>query len=218
MPWGAAIMAVGAVASSAVQSNAAKKAANAQQEATDAGMAEQRRQYDQTREDFAPWRDAGKAALGTLVEDMDKPTTSADVMSDPGYQFGLDQGQRALNQKIAAGGGRVSGAAIKAATRFGTDYASTGYNAAYQRRQERLRRLENIAGLGQTATGGTASAGTSTANALTNLITSQGDATAAYHVARGGIWGNAINQLASMGARSFGGGASGGGFGGYGGG
>ncbi|KQY81810.1 hypothetical protein [Pelomonas sp. Root1444] len=210
MPWGAAIMAVGTLASSAVQSSAAKKAVNAQQAATDTGMAEQRRQYDQTREDFAPWRDAGKTALTTLVEDMDKPTTTADVMSDPGYQFGMQQGQRALGQRIAAGGGRVSGAALKAATRFGTDYASTGYNSAYQRKQERLRRLENIAGLGQTATGGTASAGTSTTNALTSLITSQGDANAGYHAARGGIWGNAINQLAAMGSRSLGDGPGGG--------
>ena len=127
---------------------------------------------------------------------IDRATTPEEVMQDPGYQFGLQQGQQALDRKIAAMGGRVSGASLKAAARYGTDYASTGYNAAYQRGQDRLNRLAAIAGLGQTATQASAQSGANATNAISNLMTSQGDANAARSIAQGNIWANAGNQLA----------------------
>lgn len=197
---GAAIIgaaAVGAIASN----NAANKAAKAQRAATNSAIGEQQRQYDLQREDFAPYRAAGVKALGDLQTQMSRPVTSRDVMLDPGYQFGLQQGQQALDRRIAASGGRVSGAALKAASRFGTDYASTGFNAAYQRRQDALNRLAAIAGIGQTATGASAAAGQQSANAISNLISSQGDATAAAQLGRGQLWANTGNQIAAMYAR-----------------
>jgi hypothetical protein len=117
-----------------------------------------------------------------------------DPRQDPGYQFGLDQGMQGLDRKIAAGGGRVSGASLKAATQYATNYATTGYNAAYQRRQDRLNRLQSLAGLGQTATGGSAAAGSSAANAISGLYRDQGDNAGSAQLAQGNIWGNAINQ------------------------
>lgn len=193
-----AVAAIGAVGGAVIASNATRSAARTQANATAGAIDEQGRQFDLTRADYAPWREAGQNALQQLVGEMNQPTTAADVMSDPGYQFGLDQGQRALAQRFAAAGGRLSGASLKAAARFGTDYASTGFNAAYQRRQERLRRLENIAGLGQTATGGSAVAGTAASNAISGLIAGQGDASAAAQLKQGSIWGNTTNQLAAM--------------------
>lgn len=201
MSWGAVIGAAGAVVGGAMASKGAKDAAGSQSAATADAIAEQRRQYDLTRADFAPYRAAGAQALGQLQTDINAPTTAADVMSDPGYQFGLDQGRRALSQRIAAGGGRVSGAALKAATRFGTDYGSTGYGAAYQRKQDRLNRLAALAGIGQTSTGASAHAGANSSNAISGLISSQGDATAAGQAARGSIWANTTNQLAALGGR-----------------
>lgn len=185
----------GSIGGAIDQSKAVSDAADAQQQATAAGMAEQRRQFDLTRSDYAPYREAGASALGQLQADMSTPVTSADVMSDPGYQFGLKQGQLGLDRKAAAAGGRVSGAALKSAAEYANNYATTGYNAAYQRRQDRLNRLAALAGIGQTATAGSAAAGTSKANALSQLATEQGDATAASKIATGNIWGNAINQV-----------------------
>jgi len=135
---------------------------------------------------------SGSGGEGGLI---DRATTQEEVMRDPGYQFGLQQGQQALDRKIAAMGGRVSGAALKAAARYGTDYASTGYNAAYQRGQDRLNRLAALAGLGQTATQASAASGANSANAISNLVSSQGNANAAMNIAQGNIWGNAANQL-----------------------
>lgn len=119
-------------------------------------------------------------------------------MSDPGYQFGLDQGQLGIDRKIAQGGGRISGAAIKAAGRFNTNYAATGYGAADQRRENRLNRLAAIARIGQTATDSTTQAGTNSANNISSTLQSQGDAASAATLARGNIWGNTANSIAAL--------------------
>lgn len=202
----------GALGSALDGSNSTEDANQAQRQGTDAAVAEQRRQYDLTRSDYAPYREAGTNALKQLQTDINAPVTASDVMSDPGYQFGLTQGQTALDRKIAAMGGRVSGAALKASTRYGTDYASSGYNAAYQRRQDRLNRLSAIAGIGQTGTAGSAAAGTNATNAISGLLSSQGDANAAAKLSQGNIWGNAGNQIAALYGRY---GGSGGGGSGY---
>jgi hypothetical protein len=184
-----------------MQSDAARSAANTQADSTAASIAENRRQYDLMRGDYAPYREAGVKALGQLQTDINGMPTASEVMSDPGYQFGLSQGQLALDRKAAAGGGRVSGAALKAASEYGTNYATTGYNAAYQRRQDRLNRLAALAGVGQSATSGSASAGSTMAGANANLISSQGNASGAATLAQGNIWGGAVNQLGAIGQK-----------------
>lgn len=63
----AGVGAAGAVASSRAQSGAARSAANASQQATDATIAEQRRQYDLSRADQQPWLTTGTSALGQLA-------------------------------------------------------------------------------------------------------------------------------------------------------
>jgi hypothetical protein len=194
----AAIVGGSAIVGGVLQSNAAGRAASKQAASTDRATEEQGRQYDQTREDYAPYREAGKKALGQYETEINAPVTSADVMSDPGYQFGLSQGQLGLDRKAAAAGGRVSGAALKSAAEYANNYATTGYNAAYQRRQDRLNRLASLANIGQTATGGSAAAGAAKSNAISNLISSQGDASAAASMAQGNIWGNTVNQLGAI--------------------
>lgn len=198
MTWGFVAAAAGTVIGASISSNATSDAADTQAASTANGIAEQRRQYDLTRSDFAPWREAGKNALTSLTGEINTPTTAADVMQDPGYKFGLQQGQQALDRKAAASGGRISGASLKAASGFASGQATAGYNAAYQRKQDRLNRLQALAGIGQTATGSSAAAGTNMANNVSGLISSQGDASAAATMARGNIWGNTANSIASL--------------------
>lgn len=201
--WVAGAAVVGAVGGALVSKNGAKGAANQQAAASQSAIGEQQREFDTNQANQQTYLDAGKAALGQYQTDINKPTTAADVMSTPGYQFGLDQGQTALDRKTAAMGGRVSGAALKASSRYATDYATTGYNAAYQRGQDRLNRLAALAGLGQTATSASAQSGQASTNAITALQTSQGDAAAASNLAQSNIWGNSGNQLAALAGRYF---------------
>lgn len=140
-----------------------------------------------------------------------KPLTQSEVQLDPGYQFGLQQGQQAIDRKTAAAGGRISGASLKAAAQYGTNYATTGYADAYNRanqaRSDRLNRLAALAGIGQTGTQQVNSAGQAFAGMNSGIITAQGNATGAGQMAQGNIWGNAGNQLASLYSRYGGGGA-----------
>lgn len=198
MTWGMVAVAGATVVGGALASSAAGSAADSQAQSSANAIGEQARQYDQTRADYAPYRDAGTTALGQLQTEMNGQTSAADVMSDPGYQFGLTQGQQALDRKAAAGGGRVSGAALKSASEYATNYATTGYSAAYQRRQDRLNRLAALANIGQTSTAGSATAGASSANAISGLVSAQGNASGAAQLAQGNIWGNTANQLGAV--------------------
>jgi hypothetical protein len=235
------------VALSSTPIQPAGKAVDTQAASTAAGIGEQQRQYDLTRgdllsqqernrQDQKPWLDAGKTALGSLSAGIDtgQPSFNFDaskVQLDPGYQFGLQQGQLGIDRKTAAAGGRISGAALKAADKFGTDYATTGYAGAYNRqygaatdtynrantaRSDRLNRLAALAGIGQTsaqqvgANGlataqGLASAGQNTANQISGLTTAQGNASAAGQLAQGNIWSGAGNQIAALYGRNNGG-------------
>lgn len=64
--WGAAIAVGGTLVGAAVQKQGANKAAAAGQAGTDAAIAEQRRQFDLSRLDTAPYRNVGAGALALL--------------------------------------------------------------------------------------------------------------------------------------------------------
>ena len=84
-----------------------------------AGIGEQRRQYEQTRTDLAPYRDVGTGALYQL-RDMTKPGgylmsdyTGASLESDPGYKVQARSGQRAIDQSAASRGILFSGKTLR---------------------------------------------------------------------------------------------------------
>lgn len=62
-----ALGAAGSIASNKAQSSAAKSAANASQQATDASIAEQRRQFDIAQQNQQPWLATGTSALNQLA-------------------------------------------------------------------------------------------------------------------------------------------------------
>lgn len=64
MSW----VATGIVVSGYLGSQASKKAGQLQAESTQAGIGEQARQYDQSREDLMPWMNVGRQGLNTLAD------------------------------------------------------------------------------------------------------------------------------------------------------
>lgn len=73
--------------------------------------------------------------------------TPGDLTQDPGYQFRLAEGSKALDRKASAGGSYYSGAALKAAQQFGQGLADTTYNDAYNRwLQEQLATYNMLSG------------------------------------------------------------------------
>ena len=73
-----------------------------------------------------PWQ-GGKTALA----DFDPGTV--DVTADPGYDFRMQEGLKAIRRRAAAGSGARGGATLKALTRYGQDMASQEYGNAYDR-------------------------------------------------------------------------------------
>ncbi|MFQ6309924.1 hypothetical protein [Lysobacter capsici] len=107
MPWGVAVAAVGAYASSSAQKKAAKAAAGASQQATDQTVAEQRRQYDQSRADQLPFLQAGQGALKRQEAYLTGDTSGFENSAD--YKFAVDQGFKGLNRGLARNGALWSG-------------------------------------------------------------------------------------------------------------
>lgn len=57
-----------------------------------------------------------------------------DITTDPAYQFQKQQGEEAIASAASAGGGRVSGRALKELTKFNSDLAGQHADRAMQRR------------------------------------------------------------------------------------
>ena len=136
--------------------------------------------------------DSSAGDYGSLMRDF----TGADLQNEPGYQFGLAEGQKGLDRRAAAGGGYFSGAALKAANRFGQDYAGTKFNEAFNRdtanKTNKFNRLTSLTGGGQTAANQTQAAGTNYANTVGGNITAMGNAQGASNIAQGNAWQNAL--------------------------
>ena len=135
----AAISAAGAAYSADRASSAAGKSRKYKHRALD----EQIRQYDQTREDWAPWREAGERAIGRLED----PNA---FQQSPAYNFIRDEGMRNVGNQYAVRGG--GGNAMKALTDWNRNMASTEW--WNWRNDQRA-----MAGLGTTGNQGSQQAG-----------------------------------------------------------
>jgi hypothetical protein len=170
-------MALAIGGSALLGASASKSAANTQAAATDRAGELQERMFNKQVELQEPWRQAGMNALNKMQ--------SGDVMGmmDPSYSFRLGEGLKALDRTAAARGGLISGGALKAAQRYGQDFASQEFGNAYNR-------LAGLAGVGQTATGAQSNAAGQFGVNAGNMMTSGAAARASGYV--GGA--NALNS------------------------
>jgi hypothetical protein len=178
---------------------ASRRAAAEQQATSRAAIAEQGRQYDQTRADQQPWRDAGKKAIGDLSGmDMNRHFTVDDFNKDPGYQFRMDEANKAMERGASARGGLQSGGTLKALSRYNQDYASGEYNNAYNRfnqdQSNTFNRLAAVSGIGQTANNQVGQAGQNMANNTAELLTGIGNAQAGGTMGQANAISNGIGQ------------------------
>lgn len=192
MTWVAAAIAGSAV----LGSISARSAASQQADAANNAAALTQGQYEQTRADQAPWRAAGVTALNALTPLATNytPFGQTNWTQDPGYAFRLSEGNKALNANAAARGGLISGNALKAAQSYGQQMGSQEYQNAFNRyqteRNAQLNPLQSLAGIGQTATNYTNTAGANAASTAGNYLTSGAAANAAGTVGTA----NAINS------------------------
>lgn len=190
--------------------SAARDAARIQGEAAGQAISEQRRQFDVTQQNIAPWLKAGTLAIGSLAEDtfgpnskFTRPFSMSDIDKDPVYQksmqFGLSEGTKAIDRMASASGRLLSGRTAKELSRYATDYTGTKANDSFNRYQTTLtndfNRKAAISGVGQTAANTVAASGSNMANNVSNLIVGNGNAQAASNIAQGNAVTGAINNL-----------------------
>jgi hypothetical protein len=186
-------------------------ASHAQQKSDQAAINEQQSEYNQTRSDYAPWRSAGSDALTALKQAYGLAPSAqpyGGFTTSPGYQFRVDQGVQAIDRGAAARGALTSGGTVKEEQRYGDNLAGSEFN-------NYTSNLENIAGLGANATSGTAAAGSSAANNISNSMIASGNARASsYANMASGVNTGINNALSAYLMRGqFGGAGGGGGFG-----
>jgi len=156
---GTGVSLFGANKASKAQTNAARDAAQLQQQG-----------YDRQEALQEPFRQAGLTAQNRLMDylalsdDKSAPDYGkyardfgmSDFQADPGYGFRMSEGMKALERSAAARGGLLSGATLKGITRFGQDTASSEYINAFNRyqtnRSNQINPLQSLLGSGQTST------------------------------------------------------------------
>lgn len=135
--------------------------------------------------------------------------TGDDLKTDPGYQFGLNQGTQGIERGQAARGNFLSGAAMKELARFNEDYAGTKFNEGFNRAQSTWNTnqtaydnnrsriysfLTGVSTLGQNSAAQVGAGNQQAANQMSSNALATGNVNAASSIARGNALQSGLNQ------------------------
>jgi hypothetical protein len=151
---------LGPVLASREQSRASDRATQQQTQASAEAIAEQRRQFDLSREDQLPWLQSGRAALGSL--DRAAAGDLSGFEASPDYAFRRNEGMRGIGNSFAARGGAASGNALRALAEFNQNLARGEFGDWWNRTAAR-------ANVGQTTASGLGALGANTAQTIGNI-------------------------------------------------
>lgn len=186
------------------QADAARSSAQQQSDAAKYASDQQMAMFDKANALQQPWRDAGQGALNQAnmmlsTQEWRNPFGIDQFQADPGYQFRMSEGQKALDRRALAGGKFFSGGALKDMTRFGQDMASQEYGNAFNRfqtdRNNRLNPFLSMAGLGQTSANSLGQMGLSTGNQIAQNSMFAGSANAAGTMGAANANTNTMNSI-----------------------
>lgn len=187
---------VGGVASSAMSGKAAGKAADAQQEASEASIAEQRRQFDAMQELLKPYVNAGTQSLGMQQNLLGLNGNEAQqaaingIRNGPAYSSAMESGSNLITQNAAATGGLRGGNVQDALGRYGGDLLTNLV-------QNQFTNLGGLTSLGQNSAAQTGNAGMQSANSISNSLAQGGAAQAGGYLAQGNAQAGMVNSLFS---------------------
>lgn len=199
-----------AVVGGIAQNRAAKKAAKAQTNATRQSIEAQQSAEERALALQRPFFNAGYAANAALLDltgiDRSKlgpgegvePGSPGDLSSyakydftkDPGYEFRMQEGIKALDRSAAARGSLNSGGQLRKLTRYGQDYASAEYQNVYNR-------IAQIAGFGGQSAGQSSNIVVNTGQNIGGALINAGEARASGFIASGNAIANALGQGAA---------------------
>lgn len=220
MTWGAVASIGMGLYNASSNREAASRASDKATQANERAQMFEQQMFDQQKALTAPYREGGATAQNRLMELLgiggnagsagygkySQDFGMSDFVTDPGYNFRLLEGQKAIDRSAAARGGTQSGAALKAATRYGQDMGSQEYGNAYNRyqtnRTNQLQPLGNIATMGANAATNSATAagnyGTSGSRLMSDTGVTQGNALLAAQRANNSAYGDIAKTIGSM--------------------
>ena len=164
--------------------SAAKSAAGMQERSAQAGIEEQRRQFDLTQKLLGPYAQAGEGALSAqqaligLAGPEAQAAAIKQIEASPQFTSMVAQGENALLQKASATGGLRGGNTQAALAQFRPSLLSGLIQQQYEN-------LGGLTTLGQNAAAGVGSAGMATGANVANLLQQQGAAAAGGQLAAG---------------------------------
>ena len=193
----------GGITGASQQADAAEKAAGVQASAAQAGIEEQRRQFDALVKIMSPYVKAGAPALQQQSALLGLSTPSAQraiiksIENSPEMQAMIKSGENAILQNASATGGLRGGNTQAALAEFRPAVLSSLIN-------KRFENLGFISKLGQASAAGQAEQGMNTGTNVANLLANQAQARAGGVMAQGGVARQAFNDALQIGSTAAG--------------
>ena len=198
MTWVAVAIAgsnlVGGLLSSDAQSSAADSAAAAQTQASQAGIAEQQRQFDAIQKLLAPFVGAGQQAVGSQQDlagtnGAEAQQSAIDRLQQmPAFTSQLRLGENRILANASATGGLRGGNVQGALAYFAPQLLAQTINDQYAR-------LGGLTSIGQNAAAGVGNAGMITGQGISGLLQQGGAAQAGSALAGGAAMSRVYNSL-----------------------
>jgi hypothetical protein len=165
------------------------------------------------QEDYTPSQnaqiDAEIARLNSSPDygSLSRSFTIDDYEADPGYQFRLDEGNKAINAAQAARGNFYSGAALKEANKYNSNMASQEYGSAYDRwtnnQNNKFNKLQAVSSAGQGANTTQAQLNQGYAGAQGSIYGAQGQNQANAAINQGNIYSGIVGNIGGAASSYF---------------
>ena len=177
---------IGGVTGAKQQGEAAERAAGIQAGASEAGIAENRRQFDELVRLMSPFVTQGTQAFGAqgALVGLGGSAAQQDAIraleGSPQFTSLVQQGENALLQNASATGGLRGGNIQSALAQFRPQILSSLIESQYNK-------LGGLSQMGQAAAAGQASAGIQSAGTVSDLLAQQGAARAGGVLGQGSV-------------------------------
>ena len=188
---------VSALAGGAIAASGARRAARTQSAAAQAGIDEQRRQFEESQKIMAPYVQAGygslagqEALLGLGGPERQQQAISA-IEAGPQFAAMQQQGENALLQSASATGGLRGGNIQGALAQYRPRLLS-------ELIQQQFQNLGSLTNFGQAAAAGQATAATNLGQQVSGLMGQQGAAMAGGQVDSANAYGNILTGLSDI--------------------
>lgn len=175
-------------------SDSQDKATDASSQAQSNATAEQKREFDTTQQNYAPYKAIGEAAAPQFTDFISGKT---DITSDPLYKNQMTASTRQATQRAAGSGQSSQGGALQTRlAQLGSDIYNSTYQTKYQELTDALK-------TGQGAAGSISNAGIAFGNQQQSAATNLGNIAHNNANAQSSLYGGMAGQAGALGSKVF---------------